>query len=145
MSVVANRNIEAGEEILANYNYSLSKYVSMSCKICLQASLLKTFPRSPEWYRIEWFKHLRRIGWSEEKILSWVEKEINRSGITVDIPPPSKDSERFVECLICREHVFAWDSSSDRCRRCARRVHGQCVTLNFELDFICNVCSLSED
>jgi hypothetical protein len=39
MSVVAARAIEPGEEILVSYNYLV--------------------PLAPEWYKLQWFQHLR--------------------------------------------------------------------------------------
>jgi len=107
MSIVSNFDIKAGKEVLANYNYSLS--------------------RSPDWYREAWFKHLRDVlQWSEEKIYSWVQREIRNSGIYVEMIPPSKDSDRYVACDTCGEHVASWDQDGVTCYNCGVRYHTQC-------------------
>ena len=52
MSIVATRDIVAGEEILVSYNYDI--------------------PHAPAWYREQWFEYLRSsVGWSEERIEKW--------------------------------------------------------------------------
>ena len=52
MSIVATKDIVAGEEVLVSYNYAI--------------------PHSPAWYREQWFDHLRSsVGWSEERIDKW--------------------------------------------------------------------------
>ena len=42
MSIVATKDIVAGEEVLVSYNYAI--------------------PHSPAWYREQWFDHLRSVG-----------------------------------------------------------------------------------
>ena len=70
MSLVAKREILAGEEILVNYGYKLS--------------------HAPTWYQDLWFRHLRRDrGWAEEKIRDWVENNARMTGVFVQIPPLS--------------------------------------------------------
>ena len=70
MSLVAKREILAGEEILVNYGYKLS--------------------HAPTWYQDHWFRHLRRDrGWAEEKIRDWVENNARMTGVFVQIPPLS--------------------------------------------------------
>ena len=69
MSLVAKREILAGEEILVNYHYKLS--------------------HAPVWYQHLWFAHLRQdLGWAEEKIRLWVENNARMTGVFVSIPPP---------------------------------------------------------
>ena len=52
MSIVATRDIVAGEEVLVSYNYDI--------------------PHAPVWYRDQWFEYLRSsVGWSEERIEKW--------------------------------------------------------------------------
>ena len=68
MSLVAKREIAAGEEILVNYSYSVSQ--------------------APVWYQHLWFTHLRRDrGWTEDKIRLWVENTARMTGVFVAIPP----------------------------------------------------------
>ena len=69
MSVVASRDIMAGEEILVSYNYMIAK--------------------SPQWYKDLWFTHLRKdLLWSEHQIYKWACKEVRYNGLHVEIPPP---------------------------------------------------------
>ena len=50
---------------------------------------LTYYCRAPDWYREEWFRHLREdLNWSEEKIFSWARKEERLSGLSLAIPPP---------------------------------------------------------
>jgi hypothetical protein len=52
MSIVASRDLLAGEEIFVSYNYSVHK--------------------APEWYQAIWFTHLREEeGLTEEQVLEW--------------------------------------------------------------------------
>ena len=52
MSIVAAKDIVAGEEVLVSYNYDI--------------------PHAPSWYRELWFDHLRITeGWSEEQVEKW--------------------------------------------------------------------------
>ena len=56
MSIVATKDIVAGEEVLVSYNYDV--------------------PHAPAWYREQWFEHLRSsVGWSEERIEKWCDDE----------------------------------------------------------------------
>jgi len=108
MSIVSNVDIKAGEEILSNYNYSLS--------------------RSPDWYREGWFKHLRDIEeWSEEQIHSWMLKEVRKSGISVNFIPPVRGSKRFRQCGQCEEHVTAWDEAP--VRKDSQIFHLECINI----------------
>ena len=69
MSLVAKREILAGEEILVNYSYTVSQ--------------------APGWYQHLWFVHLRRDrGWTEERIRLWVENNARMTWIFVTVPPP---------------------------------------------------------
>ena len=71
---------------------------------------LTQYCRAPDWYREEWFRHLREeLDWSEEKIFSWVRKEERRSGICLEVPPPSPSSGRWVGCEVCGDHVVIMD------------------------------------
>ena len=70
MSVVAKRDISAGEEIFVNYNYPIA--------------------HASDWYQHQWFHHLRsHEGWSEDQIENWVCKIARMTGVFVDIPPPA--------------------------------------------------------
>lgn len=106
MSVVANRDILAGEEVFVCYNYMIAK--------------------APEWYRLLWFIHLRDdLEWTEQKIYSWSLKEYRTSGLYVEIPPPSRNSERFLPCGGCNNHV-SQDDSSICCSSCLVWYHIDC-------------------
>ncbi len=48
MSVVASRDLKAGDEVLVHYGYSIAS--------------------SPEWYRAQWADHLRKLGWSDDLV-----------------------------------------------------------------------------
>ena len=63
--------------------------------------------------------------WSEEKIYSWVQKEVRRSGISVSFIPPDRGSERFVACGECGEHVSSWQRDPHAGRPC----HSACVDM----------------
>ena len=66
MSLSAKRDIKRGEEIFVNYNYKLAW--------------------APQWYRDQWFAHLRtELGWSERKIQDWVQCLYRTTGILVQI------------------------------------------------------------
>ena len=72
MSVVANKEIPAGEEVLVSYNY-----------------------KSPDWYREQWFEHMRdNLEGSEKQIYNWALKDLRSSGLHVNILPPNRNSER---------------------------------------------------
>ena len=61
MSVVADREIRRGEEVLVSYNYNVAE--------------------SPAWYRAAWFSHLREgLEWSEERIQAWCDKLYRQTG-----------------------------------------------------------------
>jgi len=66
MSVVAQRNISADEEIFVSYNYSVSM--------------------APEWYQELWFRWCLTRGWSREMITTWIEKEVARWGVPIPLP-----------------------------------------------------------
>ena len=69
MSIVADRDIMAGEEIFVCYNYVMAL--------------------APAWYQEQWFKHLREeLRWTEEQIHSWAARMNKLNGLTVNIPPP---------------------------------------------------------
>jgi len=109
MSVVAKEDILAGEEVFVTYNYTIAK--------------------SPEWYRLQWFNHLREeLEWSEQKIYSWSLKEYRKSGLSVEIPPPSRDSDRFLPCGGCKNHV-SQDDASISCSSCLVWHHMDCSGL----------------
>ena len=66
MSVVALRDIRADEEVFVSYNYSVSM--------------------APEWYQELWFRFCVSRGWTREMIHTWVEKEVSRWGVAMQIP-----------------------------------------------------------
>ena len=66
MSVVAVKDIEQGEEVFVSYNYCVSL--------------------APPWYQEIWFKHCLAMGWDKEKIMDWVNREVTKWGIGLDIP-----------------------------------------------------------
>ena len=76
MSLIAKREILAGEEILVNYSYQVSQ--------------------APAWYQALWFSHLRQdLGWSEERIRLWVETNARMTGVFVPVPPPEPQSSQI--------------------------------------------------
>jgi len=128
MSVVANDDIPAGEEVFVTYNYMIAK--------------------SPEWYQQLWFDHLREDqDWSEEKIYSWANKELRRSGLQVEVLPPNRHSHRFLACGGCTEHVSQADESIC-CSQCLLWHHIRCSGLEEDIystesleDWVCNSCT----
>ena len=70
MSIVADRDIMAGEEIFVCYNYAMAL--------------------APDWYQDQWFKHVRdELKWTEEQIHSWAGRMYNLNGLSINVPPPS--------------------------------------------------------
>ena len=75
MSVVANKEIHAGEEVLVSYSYMMAK--------------------SPDWYREQWFDNMQEnLEWSEKQIYNWALKELRCSGLHVKILPPNSNSDK---------------------------------------------------
>ena len=71
--------------------------------------------RAPDWYRAEWFRHLREeLDWPERKIFSWVQKEERSSGMCLQVLAPAPSSERFVGCEECGHHVVTWDQQQSQ-------------------------------
>ena len=67
MSIVAEREILAGEELFVNYNYKLVY--------------------APDWYQLQWFHHVRNnLFWSEEKIDRFVQNLAVMTGVLLKIP-----------------------------------------------------------
>ena len=65
MSIVANRDIRAGEEIFVSYNYVIAT--------------------APEWYQDQWFSHLRHeLQWSVQQIRACAKKMQKLNSSTLD-------------------------------------------------------------
>ena len=65
MSIVATRDVTAGEEVLVSYNYDV--------------------PHAPAWYREQWIEHMRTsLGWSEERIEKWCVEQTTKSGHAIE-------------------------------------------------------------
>jgi len=112
MSIVANRDLEPGEEVFVSYNYDIQK--------------------APEWYQNQWFKHLRGVlDWTEKEIVTWANKMLRKTGVPVKIPPPEKHSSRFVACGRCGEHV-GLDCSSVCCEGCELWFHIPCTNIDIQ-------------
>ena len=78
MSIVADRDIKAGEEVFVCYNYVMAL--------------------APVWYQEQWFIHLREeLQWTEQQIYSWAGKMNKLNGLTVDIPPPDRNTIRYID------------------------------------------------
>ena len=66
-TTTALRDIDAGEEILVNYGWSMSD--------------------APLWYKHLWVDHVRRNeGWDDERILRWCALKYNMNGTLVQLP-----------------------------------------------------------
>ena len=77
MSIVADRDIKAGEEVFVCYNYVVAL--------------------APVWYQEQWFIHLREeLQWMEQQIYSRAGKMNKLNGLTVVIPPPDRNTNRYL-------------------------------------------------
>ena len=110
MSIVAKQDIRRGEEILVNYNYSLHM--------------------APDWYISLFFHHLRNVEQkSEEYIYQYAKKRSRDHSSTITVPPPDRNSERFVPCGKCDEHV-SLACFSVLCNDCGKWYHVRCLSLD---------------
>jgi len=66
MSVVALRDIEAGEEVFVSYNYCIGS--------------------APPWYQDLWWQYCKEQGWSQGEAEKWAERYTSRTGIPVKVP-----------------------------------------------------------
>ena len=100
----------AHQEVLVSYNY----------RIC----------QAPSWYVDLWFKHLREDQqMSEETLHVMARKESRLGGFPIAVPAPDRNSDRFLACPVCGEHV-GLDCSAVSCAgECRAWYHLNCVTL----------------
>ena len=134
MSVVAQRDIAAHEEVLVSYNY----------RIC----------QAPRWYVDLWFKHLREDqNLSEETLHVMARKEARLGGFPISVPPPNRNSDRFLPCPMCDEHIGLNNNSVSCAGNCHKWFHCSCVSLGPEANskkdqishWICQDCTKPTD
>jgi len=113
MSIVATRDLVAGEEIFVSYNYALEK--------------------APEWYQAIWFAHLREDqGLSEQEIYEWCVRYQRRTGMHLDVPDPPSNSARNNPCGACLNHVGC-SLPSISCNSCTTWFHLSCTKVSLEV------------
>ena len=132
MSIVAVSPIRTNQEVLVSYNY----------RIC----------QAPTWYVNLWFKHLREDqNLSEDTLVSMARKESRLGGFPVNVPPPDRNSNRFIPCQTCNDHVGLTDTSLS-CTGCERWFHLRCLEMGLDqfksmvakgssISWRCNQCS----
>jgi len=113
MSIVASRDLVAGEEVFVSYNYALEK--------------------APEWYQAIWFAHLRDDeGLSEQEIYEWCVRNQRRSGMLLEVPDPPASSTRNNPCGSCSKHVGC-SIPSIACNSCNTWFHISCTQVDLEV------------
>ncbi len=112
MSIVSEKDIQPHHEVLVSYNYRIHQ--------------------APTWYQELYFRHLRENNdMSEEAIYLSTRRIARDHGVSIQIPPPDRDTLRFVPCGSCDKHV-GFDSFSLACESCEKWFHLICTDLKSE-------------